>query len=126
MKDKIVFQIVLNNFQIIPYTRMTGRGKFSPRARRYLENQEALAWEFRKVWKDKPSIAYPVILSWSVHLPHRRRVDADNVGKAIQDALEKAGVIENDRWIRGTDRTRLWQDGQKRVIVILRGVKEDG
>ena len=77
------------------------------------------------MWGDRPSIAKPVILSWSVHLPHRRRVDADNVGKAIQDALEKAGVIENDRWIRGTDRTRLWQDGQKRVIVVLRRLGDD-
>ena len=39
-----------------------------------------------KVWKTKPMPRYP----------HVARPDADNVGKAVCDSLEKAGVLHND------------------------------
>lgn len=123
--SETLFSVIIEGFRIIPYTRMTGRGKRSPRTLRYLQNREALAWEFKKVWGNREPICEPVILSYAVHLSHRRKVDRDNITKAIQDALEQAGVVKDDCLIIGTDRTRLWRDRIDRVVVNLKRLKEE-
>lgn len=115
-----LFSCTINNFQVTPYVRMTQKGKFvKPRAQAYLGNQDALAWEFRRAHRQVDPINGELELSFTVHLPHERLVDADNILKALQDALQKSGVITNDCQIKGYGKSRLYQDGQARVIVVL-------
>jgi len=119
----MLFYAIIENFQIVPYVRMTRRGKWiSKQAKRYLSNQEQLAWIFKQDWGSKPPIDCPVAISFSVHVSHNRQIDSDNVDKALRDALQKAGVIKNDRLIIGTNITRLWHDGIDRVVVQLEKV----
>jgi Holliday junction resolvase RusA-like endonuclease len=52
---------------------------------------------------------------------HCGRVDADNVAKAVCDALEKAGVIRNDSqvWSLKIEKHYAGPDEEARVIVSL-------
>lgn len=120
--SNILFTFSLNDFEVFPKVRMTTKGKWNKRARRQLDNQGALAQWFKKAYGNKKPITEPCLLSFAIHLPHKRRVDVDNLQKAIQDALQYGGVIENDYLIRGTDNTRLWQRarGPARVCVTLK------
>lgn len=120
----ILYQASVEGIMVIPYVRMTRQSKWNKQAKRYLDTQQALAWEFKKVYHNKEPIDEPCIMSYSVHLPHRRRVDDDNIRKALQDALQYAGVIKNDYLIKGTDKTRTWQDGKSRVVVTLKRLEE--
>lgn len=129
-RNNIIFTCSLDDFEIFSKVRMTGPGKWSKRARRQLDNQSALATWFKMAYSgggDREPINEPCILSFAVHLPHRRRVDVDNIQKAIQDALQYGGVIEDDYLIRGTDSTRLWQKskGPARICVTLKKLDEE-
>lgn len=99
---------------------MTQRGKYvKKQAQAYLGNQEELAWEFRRAHRQEGYLPGGLELSFTVHLPHKRRVDADNILKALQDGLQRSGVITNDYQIKGYGKSRLYQDGQAKVMVEL-------
>src|SRR5574337_1759923 len=115
-----LFKAVIDNFTLIPKVRTTQASKFLPRAKRQLDNQSQLAWELKRFWNGNSAIDYPVEIIFSVHLPHRRRVDIDNLLKSIMDALQYAGIIENDSIIKGICRSRIFHDGASRVEVSLK------
>lgn len=120
---KPLFEIIIEGFRLIPYVRMTRRGKWvNSRAKEYLDNQEQLAWLFKKKWGQSEPIPenVPLEISFSVHYRDKRVRDSDNCDKAIRDALQKSGIIRNDRQIRGTGITRVWNDGVDRVVVSLK------
>lgn len=115
-----LFKADIKDFRLIPCVRMTRFSKWSKRAQAYLKNQEDLAWRFKTQVKGPyPLIDQPCILSAVIYLSHRRRVDLDNLLKSIQDALQKAGIVENDYLIVGYDRVRLYRGEWDQVIVNL-------
>lgn len=124
MRMNNLFSITIEDFHMIPAVRMTGKSIYGSRTRKrtmaYLDNKRALAWLFKQAHKGE-TITTPCILSFAVHLPHRRIVDVDNIQKTIQDALQDAQVVSNDHLIKGTDKTRLYQKakGPARVEVTL-------
>ena len=99
---------------------MTQASKWSKQAKRYLDSQKALAWEFKRFWSGTGAIDYPVEISYAVHRKSRQVCDNSNILKAIEDALQYAGIVVNDRFIEATGRTRTYRDGKARVIVELR------
>jgi len=92
-----MFSVSIKNFRIIPYVRMTGKGKFvKQRAIQYIQNQYQLAWLI-KVHGKGTIKSFPVILEGMIILKDlRTNADLDNYLKAIQDALVKAGIIPDD------------------------------
>lgn len=120
--NPILFQATIEDFTMVPYVRMTQKNKWRPGPQRYLKSQQDLAWLFKAAYTKSKPIDEPCIISFSVHLPHRRRVDSDNIDKALRDSLQHAGVITDDYLIRGTDYTRLHQKskGTARVVVSLK------
>lgn len=115
-----LYRAVIEGFIVIPYVRMTQRSKWSKPAKRYLDSQEQLAWHFKKTWHGKEAIDYPVEISYAIHFPTKHSRDNDNCLKAVQDALQYAGIVANDKWIQGTGKTRVYFDGKARLIVELR------
>jgi len=90
------------------------------------------AWTIRSSWADAPPEAPPMPhqqlavrvdvlfsrpgrLIWKrremVRLPHRGRPDADNLLKAACDALEKSGVISDDKLIWDARVTKQYAAG---------------
>ena len=116
----ILFRATIEGMTIIPYVRMTQRSKWSKPARRYLNSQEQLAWQLKKHWTGKDGIDYPVEISYAAHFPTKHHRDNDNVLKALQDALQYAGIVINDKWIQGTGKTRIYYDGKARLVIELR------
>ena len=122
----ILFQATIDEFEMVPYYRMTQKTKWKPGAQRYLKSQRDLAWMFKAAYKKSKPIDVPCIISYSVHLPHNRGVDEDNIGKALRDALQYGRIILNDKLIRGTNKTILHQKakGPARVVVSLKRLEE--
>lgn len=116
----VLFRATIEHIEITPYVRMTQASKWSKQARKYLVSQATLAWEFKKHWNGNGHgpIDYPVEISYAVH--RKRWADNSNILKALEDALQYAGIVENDKWIQGTGRTRTYRDDKSRVIVELR------
>lgn len=124
----ILFQATIEDFAMVPYVRMTQKNKWSSTAQRYLRSQRDLAWVFKAAYKNSYPIDEPCLISFSVHLPHRRVVDSDNIDKALRDALQYGRVVSNDKLIRGTDKTILHQraGGPARVVVSLKTIEKEG
>jgi len=95
--NKVLAQIEINDFRIMPYVRMTGRGKYiKPRAQKYIQNQNDLAWLIKAQCR-KTINEYPIFVDTVVEIKGlRSNGDWDNYAKAVQDALVKAGVIADD------------------------------
>ncbi|MBC7340841.1 MAG: RusA family crossover junction endodeoxyribonuclease [Clostridia bacterium] len=81
----------------VPAARMTQRGKWTSRARRSLAYQEAVAWAAKAA--GVPVLSGPVCLTARFYLCGQRRGDLSNYLKAVEDGLQYAGVIPNDRQI---------------------------
>ena len=64
----------------------------------------------RMVWKRKPM----------PEVPHVSSPDADNVVKAVLDAIEKAGVVRNDRSIWSVMIRKIYCDGTSSPSVTVR------
>jgi len=75
----------------------------SPRSRTYLENQELLRDEFwlaKLQAQQKGKHHFPLTGPHSLRIDYllkgKPRIDRTNIEKAVEDALVKAGVIEDD------------------------------
>ncbi len=120
---KHIFIVEVPNFHVVPTVRMTQRSKWSERAQTYIKNQSDLAWLFKEAYTGEP-IAYPVIISFAAGYSDNRLRDLDNILKGICDALEKAGVVANDRWIKGCDTCRIVKADKPFLRVKLYSVTE--
>ena len=97
------YQFIING-KIKPYVRMTRRGKWvNPEAQEYLSSQMAIGQQVKNQmaqndWQMLP-VKTPIKLEVTAILPERLyTMDVDNIGKAIQDALQGI-VLKNDCWI---------------------------
>ena len=137
----ILFTYSISDFEVRPKMRLTQgqvklmripRHKINQRSlklydriAKYLTDTEIMCLNFKVFWNERKPIDEEVVISWAVHLPHKRCVDSDNIDKQIRDCLQNAGVVMNDKLIRGTDKTRLWQKkgGPARMAVTLKRLK---
>ena len=124
----ILFTCLIDDFCVIPKRRSPNKTKWRKDGseRKYLENKRALAWEFKKRYTGE-MIQEFVLLSCSIHLPHRRITDLGNLVGTIEDALQEAGIVENDYLISDYGRCRRRQKtgGPARVAITLRRPNED-
>ncbi len=81
----------------VPKVRMTQKSKWSPRAKRCLEYQEKVAWAAKAA--KIPTFAGDVELTVKISRGSRGTGDLDNIVKTIQDGLQYAGIIKNDRQV---------------------------
>ena len=70
--------------------------------REYHDFKDAMALLFRAQWAGQPMFKKPEHLEVKMHLRVPRAADPHNFCKPILDALEDAGVYENDRMVHRT------------------------
>lgn len=94
--------------KIKPYVRMTRRGKWVDEdAQEYITSQVAIGQQVKNQmalnnWEMLP-VKTPLKLKVTATLPERLyTMDVDNIGKAVQDALQGI-VFKNDCWIVETN-----------------------
>lgn len=109
--------------KIKPYVRMTRRGKWrDENAQEYLASQMAIGRQIQNQmalngWVMLP-IKTPLKLEVTAILPERLYTfDIDNLGKAIQDALQGI-VLQNDCWIIETRFTKTLGDDYSTLIFV--------
>ena len=116
-----MFYVEIKSIEVIPYVRMTTRGKFfKKRAIKYIENQNHLAWLFRIHGKGTIK-NYPVKLVGFLKLKNlRTNADWDNYLKALQDALVKAGILPSDcvKYLRGGNFSVQKGENQLKLFLI--------
>lgn len=104
----------------IPANRMTRRSKWSPRARRGLDYQEAVAWAARQAYSGQ--LHGRLQLSAIFVFDNRRHGDLSNLIKAIEDGIQYAGVVANDRQITRYRDCEIVYGRDPRVEVELRSI----
>lgn len=90
----------------IPKARTTQRGKWlDPKVRRSLDYQEKVAQCARLVWRVPPFPPDALVeIKCFFYRKDFHAVDRDNLVKAVQDGIERAGIVKrDDRIIRGSD-----------------------
>ena len=107
--------------RIVPYVRMTQRGKFvKPRAQFYLASKEAIRWQLQQQMAASGWAMLPERTPLAVRIEIGKegglhKSDLDNEVKAILDAAQGI-VYRNDcwvddieafRWLGGRDATRV-------------------
>lgn len=124
MTDRQPFVAVLE-YAVIPYVMQTQRSKFgSKRAMRYnnqqVEMQADLAkWALAHTGMKFP-IDYPVTVDFIAWYKTKHRRDVTNVRKAIEDALQGAGIIEDDNAniVVGSDFERAFLGVERDMVYI--------
>lgn len=104
---------------IVPYTRMTQRGKWSKTAQRYLASQEAMAWQFKAQMQPFPPKAL-LDMALGFEMPQGwLKKDLSNLIKAVEDALQLAGIIDNDSRIVAISGASKQPGPEDRATVVL-------
>lgn len=84
---------------------------------------DAITWQLRQQ-KKHPTIISPVCVSYNVN-SHSRRQDFSNIVASIDDCLEKAEIIKNDRQIEQTGLSFITFDKKtaEGAVVEISGIK---
>jgi len=115
--------IVVKDYVIKPYVRMTRKGKFcSPQAKEYLASKEGLQLHYHSIMNqhgyERLRDKKPIWIMMKVIVPSAQghRADLDNIIKAVLDAGN--GILySDDRWIDSIEATR--EIGSPKLWVML-------
>ena len=88
--------------------------------------QKATINYMRSAWKNKPTIKTTLEVMIEFISKDHRKWDIDNRIKPLQDCLERAGVIENDRQIESLHVKRKYGDRNATHITLLEYANEEG
>ncbi len=102
----------------VPAQRMTKGTKWTQRAQKSLEYQRLVAVAARAA--GLPTILGPVQLTCRFFFRDGRHGDLSNLVKSVEDGLQYAGVLLNDRQVmRYGQGTGIYRDKNERAEVIL-------
>ncbi|MGB9660694.1 MAG: RusA family crossover junction endodeoxyribonuclease [Moorellaceae bacterium] len=108
----------------VPAQRMTRRTKWTDRAQRSLAYQQLVAWSARQA--KVPEFVGEVVLTARFYVKGRRHGDLSNLVKSIEDGLQYAGVIRNDKQVvrygEGTGIYYVSTAGEERAEISLQAV----
>jgi Holliday junction resolvase RusA-like endonuclease len=84
------------------------------------KSEDALAWRLCDAviheYGQKISYDHPVQVKIAIYSRQPLRGDSDNYAKTVLDALEKAGILENDKLVKELQ-IKLWSGLSPRLIV---------
>ena len=81
----------------VPKARITQKSKWTPKAKRSLAYQECVGWCAKDA--KLPTLAGDVELTVKIYQESRGLADLSNIIKAVEDGLQHARIVENDRQI---------------------------
>ena len=105
------------------YGRLRNTVYKKPEVRKW---QKATIDYMRREWKTKSPIRTALEVRIEFTTKDHRKWDIDNRIKPLQDCLERAGIIENDRQIEKLEVERKYGEQDKTRIQILEYCDEEG
>ena len=121
MQNELCFDI---RGAIVPYVRMTQRGKFiNQRAIAYLNNQAGLRTQFAQQMTGEPFDKTPLAVVIELWERHLHTHDLDNTEKALLDAM-RGVVFVDDRYVDSLVAMRESTAGEEHAIVMVQELKE--
>ncbi len=86
---------------------------------------DAITWQLRQQ-KKHSTIISPICASYTVN-SHSRRQDLSNIIASIDDCLEKAEIIKNDRQIEQTGFSVItfYKDEEESATIAISGTKKE-
>ena len=121
MKNKII-EFELDS---LPPTvnNLYGRMRKKPFVRKWQnETIEYLVGE----WKNKPALTKELELRIEFTSKDHRKWDIDNRIKPLQDCLERAGIIQNDRQIESLQVKRKYGEQESTHIILMEYADDEG
>jgi crossover junction endodeoxyribonuclease RusA len=112
--------------KIVPYVRMTQRGKFVKHdAREYLASQEQLAWSFHHQMQLQPMVprSTPFEIELEYHAPNIFQFDLDNLIKAVLDAA-KSIIFSDDRWCQFIRNAAKYRGENYSLMFLVREIEK--
>jgi Holliday junction resolvase RusA-like endonuclease len=102
MTSDLLFSTTVYDFVVLPAPH--NKQKRTRRVNLYYECRDSLAEHFRHNketggFRNAPEIAHPCKMKAVIARKTRRQADFDNLGKTVGDALVKAGIIADDKYI---------------------------
>ena len=102
----------------VPAQRMTRKTKWTKRARRSLEYQESVAWEWKAAGGRK--LEGPLKLTCKFFFKDKRHGDLSNLIKAVEDGLQYGQAFNNDKQIiRYGGETGIYYDDDERAEIVI-------
>jgi crossover junction endodeoxyribonuclease RusA len=95
----------------VPAVRMTQKSKWTRQAMRYLQYKERIGWAARAARVQLTQ--NPVELTATFYLCGGKDIDVSNLGKAIEDALNKIAYEDDKQIISATFRKVFIDDKEK-------------
>jgi Holliday junction resolvase RusA-like endonuclease len=123
----ILFRATLEGRAAIKKNSLQRKYSFAKRRTFTLPSDRYLAWEnstvleLKSLWGWRDPIDEPVILRARFYFKnHAHEPDLSNLYEGVQDALQKAGIILNDKIIQGHDGSRkVFGEGPRVEIEII-------
>lgn len=110
-----------------PASKKNGKDALQREGARYRAWARAAVMQLQLQWKRTPTITKPVRLSCVFYEHPVQRFDLAGVFQAICDVLQEAGVLQNDRLVRGTGPMDIRRDRSRpRVVITLDRWEEEG
>jgi len=109
--------------KIVPKARMNTQGKATKRSRDYLESQKSQAWVYKQQAKKQgwntPDHDKCLSISAFFFFKDDRVRDIDNLLGAVQDAIQYAGLIENDKQIKVIQDCAVFNNSEKNMVLVV-------
>ena len=94
-----MMKLIIYNFQPLPKPRMTKNSSWAyPKYWEYFNHIKDLIWEKKvcSLGKKSSIITDDLKLRIKAFRKGKKRADASNILKGVEDAIEKSGLIKND------------------------------
>lgn len=109
--------------RIVPKARMNTQGKATKRSRDYLESQKSQAWVYKQQAKEQgwniPDHDECLSISAFFFFKDDRVRDIDNLLGAVQDAIQYAGLIENDKQIKVIQDCAVFNNSENDMVLVV-------
>ena len=106
----------------VPAQRMTQKSKWSKRARKSLDYQEQVGWEWKAV-VGKVRLEGDLAASINFFFDDNRHGDIDNLIKSVVDGLQYANAFDNDKQVKKVS-AEIFYDEEERAEVEIKELEE--
>lgn len=107
----------------VPYTRMTQRSKWEPRAQRYLDYKTEVGWWAKKATKQM--LAGELEAEITFYLTGQRKIDIDNLVKGFLDGCNKICFEDDSQVMRLTaSKVKVKRADEQKTEVVIKEIKD--